>query len=182
MTAKPLPDVELVRKVLDYDPETGILTWRRRPAELFESKTNVSQWNGRYAGKEAFTATDTKGYRHGHLFGRVISAHRVAWCIFHGEWAKEIDHINGNAGDNRIANLRSVTRRQNCQNRKLRIDCASGMTGVYWRANRRKWQANIFLETGHVYLGLFSDFEEAVAARKAAEVKYGFHPNHGRET
>src|SRR3990167_3120706 len=49
--------------------------------------------------------------------GILYRAHRLAWLYVYGFWPPaDIDHINGNRSDNRIVNLRSVTRSQNLQN------------------------------------------------------------------
>lgn len=56
------------------------------------------------------------------------------------------------------------------QNRKA--NNTSGKSGVYWRKARQKWVALIFPGGRQVRLGSFSKWEDAVAARKAAEVKY----------
>jgi hypothetical protein len=92
----------------------------------------------------------------------------------------EIDHINGNRQDNRIENLRDVPRSLNQRNSKLQNNNRSGVSGVFWRANR--WEARIYLVSGQrKHLGRFKTFEEAVAVRKQAEMECGYHENHGRQ-
>lgn len=113
-----LPDIETLRKMLAYDPGTGSLTWRHRPASMFSdgkqsAEHNAAAWNGRYAGMGAFETPHRDGYRQGAIFGR-------------------------------------------------------------------KWQAMIWLYGRGKSLGYFTDFDSAVASRKAAEAEFGFHPNHGR--
>ena len=53
--------------------------------------------------------------------------------------------------------------------------------GVYWHVGAGKWQAQIKVKHGLKYLGIFTEKSDAIAARKAAEAKYGFHENHGRK-
>jgi hypothetical protein len=65
------------------------------------------------------TVQHTDGYLHVCHAGRRMKAHRVAWLLATGAWPQhEIDHINGDRSDNRIANLRDVTHRVNQSNQK----------------------------------------------------------------
>jgi len=182
MAAKQLPDVETLRKLLDYDPETGILTWKARPVEMFSKAGIGREWNNRYAGK---AAGNEIGYQKGYLaftaLGSHLLAHRVAWALHYSEWpADHMDHINGNKADNRIENLRVVTVRENCMNRPRRKDNSSGHTGVYWVANENRWMAQIKAGGRQKTIGRYLEKEDAIAARKDAEAAYGYHPNHGR--
>jgi len=123
--------------------------------------------------------TSERGYKQGRIGGHLHYAHRVIWRMQTGEVADDVDHINGDRGDNRWANLRNVTRQENMRNRKLGRNNTSGFHGVkqaYWGA----WQAYIWKDCGSVCLGAFSTKEEAIAARKSAEAALGYHPNHGR--
>jgi hypothetical protein len=92
----------------------------------------------------------------------------------------DIDHINGNRNDNRWANLRGVERSINMKNCARRSDNTSGFTGVTWDGYRKKWRSTIFVDGRKHQLGRHDDFETACAARKAGNVRFGFHPNHGR--
>jgi len=100
----------------------------------------------------------------------------------HDEWPQdEIDHINGIRTDNRLVNLRSVTHRENQKNIKRSTCNTSGRVGVRWEGHRSKWRSAIKVDGREKHLGSFDSFAEASAARKAAEIKYGFHKNHGRD-
>lgn len=182
MAESPLPTPEELRQLLEYNSDTGALRWRKRGSELFRgiSAERVARlWNGRYAGQAAFTAKDGKGYFHGSVFSRNFRAHRIAWAIYHGEWPEgPIDHIDHDRTNNRIANLRSVSASGNCRNMSMDRRNSSGAVGVVW--HRGKWQAQIRILYRTLYLGRFDSFDDAVAARKAAEVKHNFHPNHGQ--
>lgn len=178
---------EILREFLTYDPETGALTWKVRDVKWFEGSDKRSPkgaaniWNARFAGKPAFTADHSDGYRRGQVLGKTLSAHRVAWTIHYGQWPSlQIDHINGNADDNRIANLRVVTSKDNSKNLAKPSSNTSGHVGVCWNKQAQKWVAQIQVNRRNIYLGLFPDIKEAVAARNLAERKYGFHQNHGR--
>lgn len=174
-------DAELARSLIDYQPETGRMTWKARPTSMFSSNRACSTWNARYVGTEALRCDNGCGYRRGSLLGKLQCAHRVAWLITYGEWPKgEIDHINGNRSDNRIANLRCVSHAENGRNQKRSSTNTSGVTGVHWYAALGKWQAHITVNGKLKPLGYFADIHDAIAARKAAEVDHGFHENHGR--
>lgn len=117
MASKPLPSPEVLRQLLRYEPDTGKLFWLHRAADLFPSKSAAKSWNARFAGAEALATDNGQGYLAGRINGRPLKAHRVVWAISYGEWPiGEIDHINGNPGDNRIANLRAVGRTENTRN------------------------------------------------------------------
>lgn len=171
---------EYLKECFSYDPDSGILTWRVRPLEHFKNSHRMNNWNSRYSGKKAGWASG-----HGCLSVRInrkrYGAHRIIWKLETGSWpAAEIDHINGNPSDNRMSNLREVTRQENLRNASLRCDNSSGVTGVHWYAASRKWMAQIRVDRKNIHLGYFAYKPNAIAARKAAEIKYGFHKNHGR--
>lgn len=72
-----LPTQVELKALLDYDPNTGILIWKYRPRNLFKSNRAYSTWNSRYAGKQAFTAIDKKGYNTGAINNVNYRAPRV---------------------------------------------------------------------------------------------------------
>lgn len=177
--SRDLPSPEMLRKLLRYDPDTGKLFWQHRKIEMFAHERSWKMWNTKYFGKEAFTCL-ANGYRQGTIFYRGYQAHRVIWAIRHGKWVKYIDHINGVRDDNRIENLRSVTHKENMQNSARPKNNTSGVTGVCRAKALSKWMAYIRVDYKQIHLGFFTDKADAIAARKAAEEKYGFHKNHGR--
>jgi hypothetical protein len=165
MTEKTLPTPEELRKRLRYDPETGKLYWLRGVCEIVE----------------AFTARDNGRYLNGRINQKTFRAHRVIWALVYGEWPKgEIDHINGQRDDNRLVNLRCVTRAENGKNRARRFDNTSGRTGVRLQKKTGRWEARIKVDGRCIHLGTFQRIEDAVRAREKAEIRHGFHPNHDR--
>jgi len=181
-----LPNPDVLRDLLHYEPDTGKLFWKKRSQSMFEDseKSAVHKcriWNSRYAFKEAFTALSSFGYLRGSIFNRHYVAHRVIWAIHTEKWPDhEIDHINGNRSDNRIKNLRAVTRSENQKNVKRPENNTSGIIGVSWHSRTRTWRARIGLGGKSKTIGYFLSIEDARLARKAAEKKHGFHENHGR--
>lgn len=170
---------ELLRKLLDYNPETGVLTWKERERGMFSSNRGFSTWNARYANTQAFV-NDCHGYLCGSIFRTKYLAHRIIWIWMTGEVPNEVDHINGNRADNRWSNLRNVNKSTNMKNAKMPKTNTSGRVGVYWYEPYGKWLAKISFKKGPKNLGYFEKFEDAVSAREEAEIKYGFHENHGR--
>lgn len=121
------------------------------------------------------------GYRKVKFNQKMFLTHRVMWALYYGEWPNEhIDHINGVKIDNRIENLRVVTNAENSKNQKKDKRNKTGVTGVLYYSDRGKWLVRIGGNNNFTYLGYFSDFFEAVCARKSAELQYGYHVNHGR--
>lgn len=177
---KTLP-VETLRQLLTCNPDTGELFWRARTKEMFPTARAANSWNTRYGGKRAFTSKDAHGYFQGELFNVAFKAHRVVWALVHGEWpVDQLDHINGDRADNRIANLRVVSGSENMRNARAPLTNTSGQVGVYWYKQYQKWSASIRTHDRKHFLGYFASFDDAVSARKTAEREHGFHPNHGR--
>lgn len=146
--------IDRVRELLDYDPETGIFTRR-----IYRGGTKSISEPAGY--------THSKGYRIVRVDLEMIKGHRLAWFMFYGEWPKkEIDHINGNKDDNRIANLRQADRSENMRNCGMKSNNTSGFKGC--RLREKGWQARITLRGKQIHLGFFGTALEASAAYEAA--------------
>ena len=153
---------ERLRSLLHYDPETGVFTWR--------VATSFRVHVGQVAG-----CLDNTGYLKVGVDGCRHLLHRLAWLHTYGVWPSgQVDHINRIRVDNRIANLRDVPPTGNIQNSGISRRNRSGVKGVSWVPKAGKWKSFICASHKYIYLGLFSDIDDAIAARKAAEAKY--HP------
>lgn len=188
MAKRPLPSAERLRNLLDYDPETGVLRWKPRTPDMFFSWNEAGKakrcatFNEKYAGQPALIGIDGHGYYQGTILCRYYKAHRVAWLLHYGEWPTgEIDHINGDRRDNRITNLRDVEHRTNLRNCKLSKRNTTGVPGLTWNKTMKRWQAFIRINGKSKCLGSWKNFDDAAAARKAAEVKFDYHENHGKK-
>jgi hypothetical protein len=159
-----------VDEFLKYDPDTGILTWKKSPANRVKT------------GDEAGTI-NANGYKVFSIRNKLYSAHRIAWLISKGALPLEhIDHINGIRSDNKLDNMRAASNRENLRNCKLHKLNKSGVTGVKWYPKQMSWESYITVDYKKICLGYFKVFFDAVAARKSAEIGYGFHVNHGNNT
>lgn len=165
--------IEKIRELLDYDPEAGVLIWRERLPRKGLERIDIG-WNKRFAGKIA-GKNDKAGYIRikiavGIRESYAFASHRIAWAHYFGEWPNgNIDHINRVRSDNRISNLRVLSQDLNMMNTRMRVNNKSGIKGVAWRKQNRKWVAYISVRGNRIYLGTFDDRESAAAARQEAE-------------
>lgn len=148
---------EIVRKLFNYDPETGILTWKIRPA----NRVQIGDVVGSNIGK---------GYLQTKINGKKYYNHRIVYLHYHGYLPKFIDHKKGLS--NKILNLRDCTSSQNNQNRKLGSRNASGIKGVYWNKPAKKWMAQLNIGGKNQCLGLFKNLPDAESSVKAARKKH----------
>ena len=156
------PDV--LRNILDYCPDTGLFVWKPRPGISLK-------WHGKCCGKNAGCNLPNGciGIR---INGTRYLAHRLAWAYHFGTWPSlNIDHINGNGMDNRIANLREATQSENHQNRRRQSNNKSGFIGVSWNTRERKWRSTIQIGGKQTFLGGFSTKEEAYSAYLSAKAR-----------
>ena len=161
---------KIVMERLSYDSRTGLFKWKMRVA------SHVPK------GSKAGSVDKSSGYVRIIISGRKYRAHRLAWLVVYGSFPPDqIDHINGVRDDNRIINLRCVTNLENSRNKALINTNTSGHTGIYYNKKTNKWKASIGINYKNVYLGSFENKEDAIEARRIAEINYNYHPNHGRD-
>lgn len=156
-------DHSTLLRLLSYDASTGAFHWaadRRPDMKVGDLAGRIDQ--ARSAGQTPYWRITVMRKRYG--------AHRLAWFYVHGQWPiGEIDHINGNGLDNRITNLREVSRTENAQNiRKARADSKSGLLGVT-SGKGRGFAATIRVNGILHWLGLYPTAEEAHAAYVTAK-------------
>ena len=179
---EPIITQRVVRKLFDYNPETGVLMWRTRDKETYRNAKSINAFNARLAGKIAggiSTCRSGKRYANVKIFGTTYRQHRIIWLFMTGAFPKEeIDHIDGDGLNNSFINLREASSTDNSRNQKRFKTNKSGFVGVSWNKGNRKWAANIY-NNGQIHLGYFKNKTDAINARCIAEVKYGYHENHG---
>lgn len=164
---KPLPTVERLNELLTYDEYTGILTWKMLPAI---SRSNICH-NNKCGGKVAGTV-GAKGYIMIGIGKIYYLAHRIIWKMKTGADPVDIvDHEDTNKSNNRWKNLREAANGPNIQNSKLRKDNSSGVKGVHWDSQHRKWRAVLTTNGVSVRLGRFSTLEEATSVIEQARMR-----------
>jgi hypothetical protein len=157
ITPTHLLDIETLRKLIDYNPDTGVLCRRFSTGGIEPGPV---------------TSKDARGYIKLRILGIRYAGHRVAFFWMTGRWpTKYIDHINGVLADNSWSNLREASATQNNQNIRVRRNSMSRCTGVVWCNTHSRWRARISLNGKQIALGYFKCLEAAIAARKAKELE-----------
>lgn len=151
-----------VRELLHYDEASGIFTRKVRTAQRHH-----------IGGRADFVITsgNQKGYYRVSIDSLRFMAHRVAWLYVYGAWPEhDIDHLDGDRGNNRIGNLRDVPNKINRQNmRKARKDSITGFLGVY--SHQGKYRARVQIDGRSAYDESFDTPEQAYAAYVIAKRK-----------
>lgn len=184
MAPKKLPHIRFLRECVDYDPRSGVFTWRPRPLHHFPDRATHTRWNTKFARKIAGSPTrDRNNYWKLRISGIFYMAHRVAWALIYGKPVpKMIDHIDGNPRNNRIANLRAANIYQSAQNRRGNAkSTSSGVKGIIYRerGNCRQFCAYIAANGCRYWIGSYSTLAKAKLARHdAAERLHGGFARH----
>ena len=162
-STKALPSQGYLRARLDYDPETGVLTWKERPGKKC--------WNVKFVRTRAGSKPVNASYRTIDIEGGTYLEHRVIWKWMTGqEPPVQIDHIDLAKDNNRWANLREADASTNQMNVPCRA--ASGLKGAHWNRFRKHWQSSITVNGRTISLGKFDTAEDAHSAYVAAASKH----------
>ena len=158
---RPLPPLELLRELFEYDSAIGQLRWRVR----LSNRTKT----GAVAG-----TIRPDGYYKIRIRGDFFYSHRIIWYLLTGEDPRnlQIDHINGRKSDSRIENLRLAEHWANCANKDTPANNTSGFLGVSWDKAKGKWAAKIGKDGETINLGRFKSAKEAAAVRRRAELEF----------
>lgn len=149
-------------KLFRYDPVTGEIFNRVHRNSRSKESIQVGWMND-------------SGYLITSIKGKKCRVHHIVWELHFGPVSDgfEIDHINRVRHDNRIENLRLATRHEQNLNLSRRLS-KSEITGVVFNEKDDRWQAQIGFRGKHIYLGQFKEKAAAIAARKSAEINFGF--------
>lgn len=169
---------EELKSIFTYSE--GVLLWNEKSTGKM-----AKRFNKKYANKEAGYL---RKYSNGSIYRCVIVnkkaylVHRLIYLIFHGTIPDEtIDHIDGNTLNNKIDNLRCVSQRENCRNRKRSSKNKSGVSGVHFSKRCNKWIARANNSSGkRIHIGVFDTKQKAIEARLKSEREFGYHENNGR--
>ncbi len=142
-----------LKEVIFYNPSTGVFTW------------NVDVGYKIKTGDVAGTI-NPRGYRRIIINGKNYAAHRLAWLYAYGYCPEHvIDHMNGNRADNRLDNIRHVTRSCNSQNRKCSDGTVSGFNGVCFDKRTKRWKSYITVNRNRIHIGRYDSEIDAAIAR-----------------
>jgi hypothetical protein len=150
---------EYLKSILDYNPDTGIFTWKVNKSK----RSNIGDIAGWLDG----------GYTKLEINNKPYKAHRLAWLYVYGEMPKNlIDHVNNDRSDNKISNLREATYQQNSENYKTPKTNKSGVKNVSWYKQLNKWVVSIGIKGKKKTIGYFDDLEFAELVAIEARNKY----------
>lgn len=155
---------EYLKQNINYNPETGHIVF-------------IKKGPGRQLNKH-LGSFNTNGHLIVRLLGKTYLVHRLIWLYVYGYIPNQIDHINHIKTDNRLCNLREVSGNENNKNCPIRKDNKSGFNGVNWHKGHGKWQVSL-RDKNQIHIGYFANIEDAIEARKKANIAHGFHENHG---
>jgi hypothetical protein len=167
MTYQNLPPIAELAELLEYEPETGVVTWKKNRSRTAKK--------GSPAG-----CISSCGYMQIMINRKKYMLHRIAWIMGTGSDPIdfEIDHVNGDKTDNRLSNLRKASRAENTWNQAKPKSNTSGYKGVSWNKKCEKWVAYIGVEWRRIHLGCFETKEAAHAAySRAADQHHGAFAN-----
>lgn len=174
-------EIIALREALAYDAHTGCLTWRvDRPRSHFATMNAYHTYLGRFAGTAAGAVhrTKTGNYISVRVNSKLYLAHRLIFAMLYGCWPEDlVDHLNGNGTDNRLENLRKVSRIENNRNCAMKHNNTSGYNGVYFHTTAGRWAAT----GGSHHLGLFDTAELAASFRASwQDQQQNYTERHGK--
>lgn len=161
----------LTYELFHYELNSGKFFWK---------KTTTNRVK---VGDEAGSFCKNTGYTNVVIDGKGYTLHRIAILLATGVYDKtvQVDHVDHDRGNDRLSNLR-VVHAKNMRNQSLRNTNKTGVTGVcvkYTRKGTKRYTASIVYNYKPIFLGNYDTLEEAAAAREEANIKYGYHENHG---
>lgn len=156
-----------VRKLFDYDPLTGGLSWKPRTPDMFSNGKYgadrvCAAWNARHAGRVPGTA-NTNGHIQILVHKRLRLAHQLIWAMVTDEWpSMDIDHIDCERSNNKWNNLRLATKVENTANRKATVRNKSGLKCVSFDKKSGRWRTDFTHNGRRRFMG-YSDCPAAAS-------------------
>lgn len=173
-------ELDLIKSRIEYVHQTGLFFW----------KPDAHKGRNVFLNGMLIQGYDYRGYARVHIKNKVYLLHRLAYFFIYGlsDQLKDIDHIDGNPGNNKINNLRLSTRAQNIQNKKISKNNTTGVKGISFHKKERKYYATIngtVIVDGkkkkkNLYCKAFRCLSQAIKELKAKrEELHGEFANHG---
>lgn len=160
-----------IKERLNYNPKTGIFIWIKPNPMAKKMK----------AGDVAGTKSKRDGYIRIKFNGKSYLAQRLAFLWMEGRFPKhQMDHDDRDRSNNKWDNLGELTLGKNLRNKSLYKNNSSGTNGIYFEEKSGKWRARIRVNNKMIHLGRFIEKDNAIKARKEAELKYNFTKTHGK--
>ena len=172
---------EYLKSIINYNPESGAMTWKFRSPTSRKNKHFNAIWGGKEAGKTDVTKTGSK-YKRITIDKRSYATHRLAFLYMLGYFPVEVDHNDRDGLNNSWNNLSESTRPENMLNKSRYKSNTSGVTGVSWHKREQKWSARITVEGKRVTLGSFDNIEDAESIVKSERIKHGYTKGHGEKS
>ena len=173
---------EYLLELFRYEAESGNLYWsENRPRDHFASEGAYKRYLNTKSGRLALakkSVTENLTYNYLRVCEIQMFAHHIVWIIETGRRPYPmLDHKDGDGLNNRIVNLVECTSKINQKNTKKYKNNKTGVTGVV-DYSYPVGSYEVFI--GNKKLGKFTDFFEAVCARKSAELRENYSERNGR--
>lgn len=162
---------EKLKEILFYCPVTGVFTWIKRGKYVNKSLSSAAGHTHKKTGYVSIT-----------IDRKFNAAHRLAWLYMTGSYPENcIDHINGVKNDNSFGNLRDVDHATNCKNRKVYKTNRSGVSGVIFNNQTKKWIVRFKHNNKRYYFGSYTNLNDAIKVRNHEVKGFDFHELHGKK-
>ena len=161
---KEYPDQSTLKRLLSYDPETGVFTRL--------ATSNGRRLSSERLGRPAGSIKGTTGYLVINIGKQTYYAHRLAFLYMQGSIPEYVDHADQCRSNNVWANLRACTHSENLANRGVQSNCKSGRKGVYRCHKSPRWVAQITVRGKQIKIGSYATVEEAAQAYSDASTQY----------
>ena len=147
---------EKLKRMFDYRND-GVLIWKISPNKRIKV--------GSVAGCFKFGEYCRIGIKNA-----FYKRSRLIFCYHKGYFPEgDVDHKNRMRHDDKIENLRDVSRSCNIRNTGNRKDNTSSVKGVTFKVSIGEWRSRISINRKRCFLGHYKTFDNAVCARLAAE-------------
>ena len=167
-----IEEIKLLQSTFEYNKDTGLVSWK-----VNRKGKGICKKQERSIGDVELTLATN--YYVVCFNSKTYYIHKLAFVLVEGREVFQADHIDQNKLNNKWNNLRPADYFINSKNVPLRVDNTSGQVGVSKCLDRDRWRARISINGKCVLIGWYKTFQEAVEARKDAELKFGYHVNHG---